>query len=164
MLSKSIHNIETSLMSVEQAQTNREVIGAYKIASAAMKTNQPNIEEVEDVMNSLYDTMDDHKEVEETLGKSIVQTEDEADLEKELEDLMGEADTPANVNNNTQAIKEQAKIPEISDNELISLLEGLEVENDSPVKDVNLNQVELKWLFKFESEVKTLYRFSDFHC
>lgn len=130
-------------MSVEQAQTHREVIGAYKIASAAMKTNQPNIDEVENVMNNLQDTMDDHKEVEETLGKSIVQQEDEdEDLEKELEDLMGAPDVPAPENNNTQPLKEPTQKPEITDNELISLLEGLEVENLSPVKDVNLNQVE----------------------
>lgn len=133
-------------MSLEQAQTHREVIGAYKIASTAMKTNQPNIDEVENVMNSLQDTMDDHKEVEETLGKSIVvQDEDEADLEKELEDLMGAADVPATENNNTQPLKEQIKASELSDKELISLLEGLEVEGDSPVKDINLNQVELRW-------------------
>lgn len=132
-------------MSLEQAQTHREVIGAYKIASTAMKTNQPKIDEVENVMNNLQDTMDDHKEVEETLGKSIVvQDEDEADLEKELEDLMGSADVPATENKNTQPIKEQTKASELSDKELISLLEGLEVEGDSPVKDINLNQVELR--------------------
>lgn len=142
-LSKSLVNIETTLMSVEQAQTHRQVIGAYKIASAAMKTNQPNIDEVEDVMNSLQDTMDDHKDVEETLGRSVVPQEDETDLEKELEDLMGEADVPTLENNNTQPLKEQTRKSEISDNELIKLLEGLEVEKDSPVKDVNLNQVEL---------------------
>ncbi|KAL5291165.1 CHMP7 family protein [Megaselia abdita] len=139
-LSKSLLNIETSLMSVEQAQTNREVIGAYKIASAAMKTSQPNMDEVERVMDNLQDTMDDHREVEETLGKSIVPQEDEDDLEKELEDLMGEEEVPAAENNNTQLIKDPKKIPEISDKELIDLLEGLEVENNSPVKDVNLNQ------------------------
>lgn len=135
-------NIETTLMSVEQAQTHRQVIGAYKIASAAMKTNQPNIDEVEDVMNILQDTMDDQKDVEETLGRSVVPQEDETDLEKELEDLMGAADNATEINN-TQPLKERTKKPEISDQELIQLLQGLEVEKNSPVKDVNLNhQVE----------------------
>lgn len=136
MLSKSLHNIETSLLSVEQAQTNKEVIGAYKLASVAMKTNQPNIDEVEDVMANLQDTMDHNREIEETLGKSVAQQEEtEEDLEKELAELMEDEATSLTENNNTQDIKNQVKKPEITDNELIALLEGLDVENTSPTKN-----------------------------
>lgn len=120
-------------MTVEETQTQRQVIGAYKLASTAMKTNQPNIEEAESVMNDLQETMDDHKELEETLGKSVVQQDDGMDLEQELGDLLGEADI-------VEPVKETTKKPEISDSDLIRLLQGLDVENHQPVENKLLNE------------------------
>lgn len=126
------------------------VLEAYKYGSKTLKEvlNASNLtyDNVDEVVSDVRETMDNYKELQDTMGNiSFNQTlsQDDDSLEQELRELMGETiDADSNVQKNNNAFNESnpTKV-EITDAELLAMLEGLEVEQKSPGKNSTLHGV-----------------------
>ncbi|XP_017059657.1 charged multivesicular body protein 7 [Drosophila ficusphila] len=128
----ALHNIESLLSSVDEAQNSGVVMDAYKIGSNTLKKvlsdSGLKYDNVDEVLADVRDTLDQHREVQDTLSNSVVEgvSQEEDQLEKELRELCGETSkvfiNPL-INNNDK--------PEvvITDEEMIAMLQELEVED-----------------------------------
>lgn len=132
--SLALHNIETLLSNVEEAQNTGVVLDAYKIGS---KTLQKVLDEsglkydnVDEVLADVRETLDQHREVQDVMsnGNSDIATLDEDELEMELRELMGEKEATQPIttysNNNKPEIV-------IDDAQLLAMLNDLEVADDT---------------------------------
>lgn len=132
----ALHNIESLLSSVDEAQNSGVVLDAYKIGSNTLRKvlsdSGLKYDNVDEVLADVRDTLDQHREVQDVMSNSAVVegvSQDEDQLEKELRELCGETVTPASpskmpfINNNGKA-----EIV-ITDEEMIAMLESLEVED-----------------------------------
>ncbi|XP_055902451.1 charged multivesicular body protein 7 [Eupeodes corollae] len=141
----ALNNVETLLSSVDEAQNNGVILETYKIGSKALQKvlNDSGLkyDNVDEIISDIKEAVDTHDEIQDTIASAHLNEKfDDYDLEKELRDIVGEEKPderpaqPAIDNNNMQKI-------EVTDEELLAMLEGLEVENDSPTKfDPNANE------------------------
>lgn len=141
--SLALHNIESLLSSVDEAQNSGVVLDAYKIGSNTLKKVLSNsglkYDNVDEVLADVRDTLDQHREVQDIMSNSVVENASQEDdqLEQELRELAGES-APAtfspHINNNLRAEVV------ITDEEMIAMLQDLEVEDgtvlQSSVKSV----------------------------
>ncbi|XP_016970027.1 charged multivesicular body protein 7 [Drosophila rhopaloa] len=128
----ALHNIESLLSSVDEAQNSGLVLDAYKIGSNTLKKvlsdSGLKYDNVDEVLADVRETLDQHQEVQDIMSNSVVEGvgQEEDQLEKELRELCGES-SPAVfgplINNN-----EKAEVV-ITDEEMIAMLQGLEVED-----------------------------------
>ncbi|KAH8361657.1 hypothetical protein KR084_012485 [Drosophila pseudotakahashii] len=128
----ALHNIESLLSSVDEAQNSGVVLDAYKIGSNTLKKvlsdSGLKYDNVDEVLADVRETLDQHREVQDVLSNSVVEgaNQEEDQLEQELRDLCGES-SPAKftplINNN-----ERAEVL-ITDEEMIAMLQDLEVED-----------------------------------
>ncbi|EDV97624.1 GH14595 [Drosophila grimshawi] len=129
----ALHNIETLLSNVDEAQHSGVVLDAYKTGTKMLQKVLNNsglkYDNVDEVLADVRETMDQHREIQDVMSNSTadVATNDEEELEIELHKLMGGKETtkPMNVvtNNNNK--------PElvIEDKDLIAMLNDLDVED-----------------------------------
>ncbi|KAH8378972.1 hypothetical protein KR009_002336 [Drosophila setifemur] len=127
----ALHNIESLLCSVDEAQNNGFVLDAYKIGSNTLKKvlseSGLKYDNVDEVLADVRDTLDQHREVQDVMANSVQVedvTQEEDQLEKELRELcVAEYTTATLINNNEK--------PEIliTDEEMIAMLADLEVED-----------------------------------
>ncbi|XP_053953751.1 charged multivesicular body protein 7 [Anastrepha ludens] len=153
--SAALHNIESLITGVDEAQSHGQILDAYKIGSKALQKalNDSGLkyDNVDEVIAEVRDTMEAHQEIQDTLANAnLAETtaggadfNDNDALERELQQILGQTgQTPlkqSNLDNNnvntvskdTPAGKSTAKI---SDEELLAMLEGLEVEDNSPAR------------------------------
>jgi len=131
--SLALHNIESLLCSVDEAQNSGVVLDAYKIGSNTLKKvlsdSGLKYDNVDEVLADVRDTLDQHREVQDVLSTSVVEgaSQEEDQLERELRELCGESSQSTFgplINNNEK--------PEvvITDEEMIAMLQDLEVEDD----------------------------------
>lgn len=143
----ALHNIESLLSNVHEAKLNGVILDAYKFGSKALQNalNVSNLkyDNVEEVVSDVRETMDSFREVQNSLSNANLDNSHNEDdeLERELRELMGESNTntptkisPANNISSGKPIK-----VEITDAELLDMLNGLEVEQSTPKKDVSRN-------------------------
>ncbi|XP_017081174.1 charged multivesicular body protein 7 [Drosophila eugracilis] len=132
--SLALHNIESLLSSVDEAQNSGVVLDAYKIGSNTLKKvlseSGLKYDNVDEVLADVRDTLDQHREVQDVMSNSVSDSISQEDdlLEQELRDLCGES-TPATFspfNNNNQKTEVV-----ITDEEMIAMLQDLEVEDGS---------------------------------
>nr|XP_016924643.1 charged multivesicular body protein 7 [Drosophila suzukii] len=130
--SLALHNIESLLCSVDEAQNSGVVLDAYKIGSNTLKKvlsdSGLKYDNVDEVLADVRDTLDQHREVQDVLSTSVVEgaSQEEDQLERELRELCGESSQSTFgplINNNEK--------PEvvITDEEMIAMLQDLEVED-----------------------------------
>ncbi|XP_030573106.1 charged multivesicular body protein 7 [Drosophila novamexicana] len=131
--SLALHNIETLLSNVEEAQNNGVVLDAYKIGTKTLQKvlNDSGLkyDNVDEVLADVRETLDQHREIQDVMSSNtaeVVTSHDEEELEIELCNLMGGKETakPINVCNNNNK-------PEIviDDEQLLAMLDELEVED-----------------------------------
>ncbi|XP_039485881.1 charged multivesicular body protein 7 [Drosophila santomea] len=130
--SLALHNIESLLSSVDEAQNSGAVLDAYKIGSNTLKKvlsdSGLKYDNVDEVLADVRDTLDQHREVQDVMSNSVVENAilEEDQLEQELRELCGES-APATlsslINNNRKAEVV------ITDEEMIAMLQDLEVED-----------------------------------
>ncbi|XP_062131748.1 charged multivesicular body protein 7 [Drosophila sulfurigaster albostrigata] len=130
----ALHNIETLLSNVDEAQNTGVVLDAYKIGSKTLQNvlNESGLkyDNVDEVLADVRDTIDQHREVQDALSNSNADGAfvDEDDLEKELKELLGEKEAVLpNIsfsNNNKPEIV-------IDDAELLAMLDNLEVADET---------------------------------
>lgn len=145
--SLALHNIETLLSSVHEAKLNGVILDAYKYGSKALQNaleaSNLKYDNVDEIVSDVRESMDSFREVQNTLANANVDDslDDEDKLEKELREIMGEtANTPSKSANENNISTNKAKKVEITDYELLNMLNDLEIEGDSPQKkDVVLN-------------------------
>jgi len=85
--SETLHQI---LENIEEAHTNKEILEAYQIGTAALKeTNKQGLtlESVEQTLDDLHEVMANQKEIDEALS-SGVEVIDDSEVEEELKSLM----------------------------------------------------------------------------
>ncbi|KAH8255950.1 hypothetical protein KR026_003005 [Drosophila bipectinata] len=135
--SVALHNIESLLSSVDEAQNSGVVLDAYKIGSNTLKKvlseSGLKYDNVDEVLADVRDTLDQHREVQDVMSNSVVESAvslDEDQLENELRELCGET-TPSKLNNLPLINNNQKPQLVITDEELIAMLDDLEVENAS---------------------------------
>ncbi|XP_017098090.2 charged multivesicular body protein 7 [Drosophila bipectinata] len=135
--SVALHNIESLLSSVDEAQNSGVVLDAYKIGSNTLKKvlseSGLKYDNVDEVLADVRDTLDQHREVQDVMSNSVVESAvslDEDQLENELRELCGET-TPSKLNNLPLINNNQKPQVVITDEELIAMLDDLEVENAS---------------------------------
>ncbi|KAH8350864.1 hypothetical protein KR067_001699 [Drosophila pandora] len=135
--SVALHNIESLLSSVDEAQNSGVVLDAYKIGSNTLKKvlseSGLKYDNVDEVLADVRDTLDQHREVQDVMSNSVVESAvslDEDQLEKELRELCGET-TPSKLNPLPLINNNQKPQVVITDEELIAMLDDLEVENAS---------------------------------
>ncbi|XP_017022749.1 charged multivesicular body protein 7 [Drosophila kikkawai] len=134
--SLALHNIESLLSSVDEAQNSGVVLDAYKIGSNTLKKvlsdSGLKYDNVDEVLADVRESLDQHREVQDVMSNSSAVegvSQDEDQLERELRELCGETAKPASpspiafINNNDR--------PEvvITDEEVIAMLQDLEVED-----------------------------------
>ncbi|KAH8240152.1 hypothetical protein KR032_011673, partial [Drosophila birchii] len=132
----ALHNIESLLSSVDEAQNSGVVLDAYKIGSNTLKKvlsdSGLKYDNVDEVLADVRDTLDQHREVQDVMSNSSVVegvSQDEDELEKELRELCGETEKPVTpspmsfINNN-----DRAEVV-ITDEDVIAMLQNLEVED-----------------------------------
>ncbi|XP_055855681.1 charged multivesicular body protein 7 [Episyrphus balteatus] len=145
----ALNNVETLLSSVDEAQNNGVILETYKIGSKALQKvlNDSGLkyDNVDEIISDVKEAVDSHDEIQDTIASAHLNEKfDDGDLERELREILGEpeqktaaaAEVVTGGNNNIQNI-------EVTDEELLAMLEGLEVEHDSPTKsssDPNANE------------------------
>ncbi|KAM7359419.1 charged multivesicular body protein 7 [Cochliomyia hominivorax] len=147
--SLALHNIETLLSNVHEAKLNGVILDAYKFGSKALQnaldTANLKYDNVDEIVSDVRETMDAHKEIHDSLSNvnledSLVSQADEDELEQELREIMGETSfnkTPTkNIKENNNTSVSMPQKVEITDAELLEMLNGLEIEENSPGKDV----------------------------
>ncbi|XP_023292401.2 charged multivesicular body protein 7 [Lucilia cuprina] len=148
--SLALHNIETLLSNVHEAKLNGVILDAYKFGSKALQRalDESNLkyDNVDEIVSDVRETMDSYREIQDTLSnanldESLGSLADEDELEKELKEIMGESmstNTPTKnvTENNNISVSMPQKIG-ITDAELLDMLNGLEIEQNSPGKDVS---------------------------
>ncbi|KAH8371440.1 hypothetical protein KR093_007499, partial [Drosophila rubida] len=129
----ALHNIETLLSNVDEAQNTGVVLDAYKMGSKMLQNvlNESGLkyDDVDEVLADVRDTLDQHREVQDVMSNSNVDVTcvDEDELEKELKDLLGEKEAVLpnkSYNNNKPEIV-------IDDAQLIAMLDDLEVADET---------------------------------
>ena len=160
-LSTALHNIETLEMQVQQARSNGEILDAYKIGSKALqnilKETGLQYDNVEEVLSDVRETVELHNEIQDSLsnaniGDSNQQTVDDDQLEQELREIFEEQTSEAALPNIKPKISTAKTLNasvvaankiEITDEQLLHMLEQLEVEdntlNNSVASTVNAN-------------------------
>ncbi|XP_075160299.1 charged multivesicular body protein 7 [Haematobia irritans] len=149
--SEALHNIEMLISNVEDAKHNGIILDAYKYGSKALQDvlvkSNLTFDNVEEVVSDVREAIDMSNEIQDTISKlNETTSHDEEDaIERELRELLGEspmndlnAPGVAKVENNNMGEQKIPKV-DISDADLIAMLDGLEVEENSPVKNVTLN-------------------------
>ncbi|TMW44425.1 hypothetical protein DOY81_010492 [Sarcophaga bullata] len=144
--SLALHNIETLLSNVHEAKLNGVILDAYKYGSKALQNalevSNLNYDNVDEIVSDVRESMDSFREIQDSLANANLDNSllndslaDEDELEKELREIMGET-----VNTTTKSTKENnittgtANKIEITDAELLNMLNDLEIEQDSPKK------------------------------
>ncbi|XP_018785377.1 PREDICTED: charged multivesicular body protein 7 [Bactrocera latifrons] len=149
----ALHNIESLITSVDEAQSHGQILDAYKIGSKALQKalNDSGLkyDNVDEVIAEVRDTMETHQELQDTLANAGVSdiaaggadVNDNDALERELQQILGQTGQtptkPTNTNENANISKSAASglpKPQITDAELLAMLAGLEVEDGSPRK------------------------------
>lgn len=139
----ALNNVETLLSSVDEAQSNGVILDAYKIGSKALQKvlNDSGLkyDNVDEIISDVREAVENHDEIQDTLANAnLTEKIDDTDLERELKELLGEEpDEKAaqTISNNNNVLK-----IDVTDAELLAMLEGLEVESESPSKtDSNAN-------------------------
>ncbi|KAI9579317.1 charged multivesicular body protein 7-like [Glossina fuscipes] len=133
--SLALQNIETLLLSVEEAKHNGIILDAYKSGSKALQnifdTSNLNNDTVTDIVADVNETIETHKEIGDILADTnlnVSDSYDDNDLERELAQITGE-----NVETETKIDKTIAYEKSVlTDDQLINMLEELEVEQKSP--------------------------------
>lgn len=88
--------METLLVSVEEAQSNGEILDAYKIGSKALQNvlseSGLKYDNVDEIISDVKETIENHEEVQDAItNANLIDTGvDESELEQELKDLLGE--------------------------------------------------------------------------
>lgn len=105
-------NIEHNINMLESAVIDSEIFDAYKSTTIAMKQNQINIDNVDDIMDELEDNMDKNKEIGEAISRPLYNYVREDDINNEFEMLMAEVDfdKPSN-NDNVILVDPLANLP-----------------------------------------------------
>lgn len=143
--SAALHNIELLLSNVYEAKHNGVILEAYKFGSKALQnaleSSNLKYDNVDEIVSDVRETMDTYKDLQDSLAnvnlnESLGSQGDEDELERELKEIMGEVDNNKSqadnrANNNNVSVTMPQKI-EITDAELLAMLEGLEVEQKNP--------------------------------
>lgn len=150
-----MHNIETLLSNVHEAKLNGVILDAYKYGSKALQNaleaSNLKYDNVDEIVSDVRETMDSYREIQDSLSNvnledSLTSQFDEDELEQELREIMGESaimKTPTKkTNENNNISVNMPKKVEITDAELLDMLNGLEVEDSSPSKDMSSKVVE----------------------
>lgn len=150
-----MHNIETLLSNVHEAKLNGVILDAYKYGSKALQNaleaSNLKYDNVDEIVSDVRETMDSYREIQDSLSNvnledSLTSQFDEDELEQELREIMGESaimKTPTKkTNENNNISVSMPKKVEITDAELLDMLNGLEVEDSSPSKDMSSKVVE----------------------
>ncbi|XP_011178311.2 charged multivesicular body protein 7 [Zeugodacus cucurbitae] len=151
----ALHNIETLITSVDEAQSHGQILDAYKIGSKALQQalNDSGLkyDNVDEVIADVRDTMETHQELQDTLANVGIsdiaaggaELNDNDALERELQQILGQTgQTPvkpiitSDNNRLSKSTPSSAPKTQITDAELLAMLEGLEVEEGSPHKSV----------------------------
>uniref|UniRef100_A0A1I8NXI1 Charged multivesicular body protein 7 n=1 Tax=Stomoxys calcitrans TaxID=35570 RepID=A0A1I8NXI1_STOCA len=150
--SNALHNIEVLISNVDDAKSNGIVLEAYKYGSKALQDaltkSNLTFDNVEEVVSDVRETVEMSNELQDSLGNikfnestSIDDNDDE--LERELRELLGQPSEMASPkaknegNNNYMTDGQVSHKVEISDAELIAMLDALDVENSSPSHDAS---------------------------
>ncbi|KAJ1547564.1 Charged multivesicular body protein 7 [Nowakowskiella sp. JEL0078] len=123
----SIETIENILSRIQSAETDTQVLEAYKSGSETLKSLLPSIDSVESTMSQLQDTLADAQEIENAIQTGIVGTigENDQDLEIELDALLAaEKETKKRESKHVERLE---KTESLADDDLKEL-EALEVE------------------------------------
>ncbi|KAM8708035.1 hypothetical protein ACLKA7_015067 [Drosophila subpalustris] len=140
----ALHNIETLLSNVNEAQNNGVVLDAYKIGSKTLQKvlNESGLkyDNVDEVLADVRETLDQHREVQDVMSSSVadIAGPEDADLEKELQELMGEKGTMDGMNSYCNNNKPEIVI---DDAQLLAMLDDLEVE-DGTISQASLKTLE----------------------
>ncbi|XP_036327371.1 charged multivesicular body protein 7 [Rhagoletis pomonella] len=155
--SSALHNIESLITSVDEAQSHGQILDAYKIGSKALQKalNDSGLkyDNVDEIIADVRDTMETHQEIQDTLananltdiGAGSADLNDNDALERELQQILGQTgqtpvrQTNTDANSNEKVAKatpiaQPKPTAKITDAELLAMLEGLGVEDDSPKK------------------------------
>ena len=120
---KSLDNIEVMKSKLQDVDSAKMVVSAYKDAVAALNKSlsENDVDSIEETMDEMRDALDRQAEVEEALsGKILRDEEDEDELEFELEQILNESDGEAKV-----------VLPEVPTDDIGDLLDQLCI---SPMK------------------------------
>ncbi|KAI9590120.1 charged multivesicular body protein 7-like [Glossina fuscipes] len=132
--SSALLNIETLLLSIEEAKQNDIILDAYKSGSKALQnifdTLNLNNEIVRDIVADVNETIETHKEIGDILADTnpnVSNSYDDNDLERELAEITGEnVETETKIDNPIAYQKSM-----LTDEQLMNMLEELEVEQKS---------------------------------
>lgn len=94
--SDKLLNLETMLSSIEDSKHSASVVDAYKLAANALRQTNAGagitVDTVGDVMDDVQEALDNHQEIQQSLGEikleGGVAPIDESTLEAELDELM----------------------------------------------------------------------------
>ncbi|XP_073838408.1 charged multivesicular body protein 7 [Musca autumnalis] len=144
--SDALHNIESIISNLDDAKHNGVILDAYKYGTKALqdilKTSNLTYDNVEEVVSDLRETLDMNNDLQETIAKpntsELLSKDEEDELERELKELFGDQCGKSPSTNDSQVTTPQRI--EISDAELIAMLDGLEVEQNTPVKNFSINE------------------------
>jgi len=89
---QAIDNLNQILETIDDARTDQEILEAYKYGTASIKsaTAGMTVESVQQVMNDVYDTLADQKEIDEALVANFETAEQDTEMEAELKQLEDE--------------------------------------------------------------------------
>ncbi|SPP87338.1 charged multivesicular body protein 7 [Drosophila guanche] len=134
----ALHNIESLLSSVDEAQNSGVVLDAYKIGSSTLQKvlsdSGLKYDSVDEVLADVRETLEQHREVQDVLSNSTVDptaSQEDDQLENELRELCGEAATVPQKSNAAASNNNDRFEVVISDQEMIEMLANLEVEDGS---------------------------------
>jgi charged multivesicular body protein 7 len=93
---KSLHTLTTILDKIQQAQTEIDILSAFKTGTSVLKevVGRLDVGEIEETMDGLVDVLADQREIEEALGMGVgvADEEVEEELEKMLQEEQSERD------------------------------------------------------------------------
>ncbi|XP_058980141.1 charged multivesicular body protein 7-like [Musca domestica] len=151
--SDALHNIESLMSNLDDAKHNGVILDAYKYGTKALqeilKSSNLTYDNVEEIVSDLRETIDTNSDLQEIIAKTstseCLSTEEEDELERELKGLFADQAAasspiiPGKAPANDSQITQPQKI-EISDAELIAMLDELEVEQKTPANSFSVSE------------------------
>ncbi|XP_055378744.1 charged multivesicular body protein 7 [Condylostylus longicornis] len=142
--SNILHNVETLIANMEDAQSNGEILNVYKMGTDSLKsvmsTNGLTIENVDEIMSTMKDITEEHTEIQNAMSNidNTSMYENDGSLENELADILAQNSIDlVKEKENSHIDNEKLEL----EKELIDLLENLEVETSTPA---NLSTISLE--------------------
>ncbi|XP_061396251.1 charged multivesicular body protein 7 [Musca vetustissima] len=154
--SDALHNIESLISNIDDAKHNGVILDAYKYGTKALqdvlKTSNLTFDNVEEVVSDMRETLDMNNDLQETIAKATpsecLSTDEEDELERELKELFGDRSAPSSTNipdvwPTSDSRESASQKIEISDAELIAMLDGLDVEQKTPVNSFSISDANI---------------------